>query len=233
MSRKHDTAEAYHERIVQRFYGESNTKSADGPTPVAVTDEWVWVDGFKATEENMMCRDQAYELGKTYTMPEDAKIVACKSGFHLCLKLEDVFKYYKIGKGHRYFAVRALVRKSDVEKYGVMDWYAIVVSNDSRDKLAAKSIEFVRELTPDEIFASTEIADYTIEEKEYALEHGIAHVVNERNIKNLIDLGYSPAFAQLICIDGLYKEAYAVGTQEGLSMDMKCAIIFMDYVKND
>lgn len=181
----------------------------------------------------MKCRDQSYELGKTYTMPEGTEIKACKNGYHLCLKLEDVFKYYKIGKGHRYFAVRALVRKSDVEKYGVMDWYAIIVANESRDKLAAKSIEFVRELTPDEIFVSTEIADYTVEEKEYALTHGIAPVVTKRNIKNLTDLGYSPAFAQLICNDGLYKEAYAAGTQEGLSMDMKCAIIFMNYIKND
>lgn len=226
MSRKSDAANAYFKNIFGMDLAEPKTES------VSAEEEWVWVDGFKATDKDMTCRDQAYEFGKTYTMPEDAEIKACKNGYHLCLKLEDVFKYYKIGNGNRYFAVRALVRKSDVEKYGKLDLESIYYGRDN-NKLAAKSIEFVRELTPDEIFASTEIADYTIEEKEYALEHSIAYVVNKRNIKNLSDLGYSPAFAQLVCDMGQYKEAYAVGTQEGLSMDMKCAIIFMNYIKND
>lgn len=66
-------------------------------------EEWIWVDGYKATKADMTCYDYQYELGKQHDMPEDEDIIECRSGFHLCLRLEDVFSYYKIGKDNRFF----------------------------------------------------------------------------------------------------------------------------------
>ena len=123
------------------------------------TDEWVWITGYKGTGKDMKCKnDFQYELGKTYVMPEGEAVAACESGFHMCMKLEDVYNYYRIGSGNRFFECRALVRKSDLEKYGTVvsdlyaSFYAYITRNDVIiDKLAAKSIELTRELSVDEI----------------------------------------------------------------------------------
>ena len=90
----------------------------DEPKP---QEEWVWVDGYKGTDKDMKCRDFQYELHKVYDMPEDAEIVECSSGFHLCLEKEHVFRFYDIGKGNRFFKVKALVCRSDYESYGKME----------------------------------------------------------------------------------------------------------------
>ena len=40
-------------------------------------DEWIWVDGYKGTDEDMKCHDFQYELNKQFDMPEDVKIKSC------------------------------------------------------------------------------------------------------------------------------------------------------------
>ena len=47
---------------------------------------------FKGFDKDLKCRGFQYEIGKTYTMPEKPKI--CERGFHCCIKLSDVFRYY-------------------------------------------------------------------------------------------------------------------------------------------
>lgn len=198
-------------------------------------EKWIWVDGFKGTDRNMCCRDYQYELGKQFDMPEDAEIEDCVSGFHLCKDLNDVFDYYSIGVGNRYFAVRALVREKDYKEYGVRQ-NVMWSLTPSRDKLAAKSIEFIRELSVEEIFnglKNPDTSDWTTEEKEEALCDGLEVIINrrreERNkqrLEELVSLGYSRAFAGYLIENDKYDSAVAVASQPELSMDMKCLIIF-------
>ena len=94
------------------------------------------------------------------------------------------------------------------------------------DKFAAKSIIFTKELTVDEIFEATQYTDFTTEEKESAINIGAKAVKTLSDVKDLVGLGYSEAFATYVCENGRYKEAVAFGNVPGLSMDVKVLMIF-------
>lgn len=184
--------------------------------------EWMWVDGYKGTDKNMVCRDYQFKLGELHEMPEDAEIKACSSGFHLCRSLDSVFTYYGICHGNRFFKVRALVRASDffgVEKTDPNSWR----NND--DKLVAKSIQFISEVSMDEIFAAhschEEFKEWSLEEKRTAIEHSIGRVRRERSINELVTTGYAKPFAAYLEELGVHSVAVAVGSQQDLSMDTK------------
>lgn len=186
------------------------------------SDEWIWITGYKGTDKDMKCKnDYQYELGKQFNMPEGERIVDCRSGFHLCKNLNDVFRYYSIGYGQRYFEVTALVRKKDVEEYGKADLYM------KRDKLAAKSIVFTRELSIDEILEDTDAAEWSSEFKKMAIEHSIQDAQEALWTKNLTEIGYSTGFSMYITKIGkhAYDAAVHVATQPDLSMDMKVLAI--------
>lgn len=191
-------------------------------------EKWVWVTGFKGTDKNMICRDYQFELGKQFDMPEDATIKDCVGGFHLCLKLKDVFDYYGIGNGHRFFVVRALVREKDFEEYGKTPKapYGMYNFDFPRTKLAAKSIEFIRELTIDEIFAVTDHKNESDEFKAFAIHNGIEAAKNICKVKKLVELGYSEAFSIYVVETDHYNAAVALASQPGLSMDVKALLIF-------
>lgn len=202
-------------------------------------EEWIWVEGFKGTDHNMCCRGEQFEIGKTYTMPDDAKIETCSSGYHLCLKLRDVFGYYKVEDGNRFFKVRALVRKSDYEEYGKATSFTYhgmsfaYPFSSGNDKLAAKSITFTQELTIDEILQDYDTKDWTEEQKHRALFDGPDEVKREikkeKKIKTLVDLGYSLPFASYISNDdSRFDRACAVGAEPELSMDVKVLSIMID-----
>lgn len=189
-------------------------------------EKWVWVTGYKGTDKDMKCmNDFQYEIGKTYDMPEGAEIQACSSGFHMCLKLEDVFDYQRIENGNRFFEVRALVRERDRAEY-ISGCYPYIRNN----KLAAKSIEIVRELSADEILAHIpEAAEWPDEIKELALEKNVNAAKAEGKILNLVSIGYSIELAKYICNDthkSGYELAMALDTQPGISMDTKILAIF-------
>lgn len=125
-------------------------------------EEWVWVEGFKGLDYKMCGHgDFQYELGKTYE-ENDKEIKACHSGFHFCLSLDDVMKYYPYYSNSfttRYFKVKGLVRKSDLENYGtkvptVSYIYGGhgVSFDETIDKLAAKSIIILEEIPKEEIW---------------------------------------------------------------------------------
>lgn len=80
----------------------STTEQTPIPTPEP-KEEWIWVESYKGTDKDMKCRDYQYELGVQYDMPEGQTIKECESGFHLCLSLKDVYGYYDISDGHRFF----------------------------------------------------------------------------------------------------------------------------------
>lgn len=212
----------------------------EDPAPkTPVEEEWIWVEGYKGMDKNMQCRNNfQYEIGKRYDMPEDADIAACSSGFHMCLKLGDVFSYVNLGDNNRFFEVRALVRKSDKDRYrsglSTNPWaagvtYTItsasIIPVPTADKLAAKSIEIVRELTIDEILEHTDAKDWDTHYKELVIAVGLNSAQSIMYTDELTVLGYSLPFAQWLSKNTKYEIAKAVGSQTDLSMDMKCLMI--------
>lgn len=191
-------------------------------------EEWIWIEGVKGMNKDMTCRGYQFKLGRQENMPDGVEIRDCYSGFHLCLNLKDVFEYYNIGKGNRFFRVKALVRKKDFDEYvdpnptrnphTLISW--------RRDKLAAKSIIPLYELTPEQIFAGTKEENWSLEDKIFALENGKTAVYDRINIRELIELGYSESFAyHIVTRTHKFEIAKAVGSQTDLSMDMKVLCI--------
>ena len=194
-------------------------------TTTKTEEKWIWVTGYKGMNKDMKCKnDFQYEVGKTYDMDED-DVSVCKSGFHLCRELKDVFNFYGIGSGNRFFEVRALVRERDANSYAKSGFFG------KNKKLAAKSIEIVRELTVDEIFEPFEDAkewsDYI---KMLAISDGYVVAKHAYQVNNLMDMGYSKSLAEYIMKaavtgDG-YELAVALNSQPGISMDTKIIAIF-------
>lgn len=187
-------------------------------------EEWIWVEGYKGTDEYMRCRDFQYELGVQYDMPEDQKVQECVSGFHLCLHPFDVFDYYRVGCGNRFFKVKALVRKTDKENYQSKGFYY-----GSLNKLAAKSIIFISELTCDEILQYfDDVKNLPENYKKLAINVSIDYAIGQYRINILIEDGYSEPFATYVTSIGKFEKAHALGSQNDLSMDVKVLSIFID-----
>lgn len=197
------------------------TKEEETPK---LQDKWIWVEGYKGTNKDMQGHgNYQFEVGKRYDMPTDVEIKECHAGFHLSLNMKDVFKHYNIGDGHRFFKVKALVRERDLNAYGTYQndgWFT-----NRRDKLVSQSIEFIRELTPEEVFQDTEWAHWSEEYKKMAMETNPGKVMDIIKTDELIKLGYSRPFATYIVKEGRYETAKAVGSQPDLSMDMKALMI--------
>lgn len=191
-------------------------------------EEWVWVEGYKGTDANMCCRGYQYEIGKRFDMPEGENIKTCDNGFHLCLRFKSVFDFYNIGQGNRFFKVKALVRKKDKERAEMSSSCTGMVLNANgtiswgcQDKIAAKSIIFVSELTQDEILKGTEVEKLSKKYKDIAINVDVKTARNTYQASVLEKDGYSKAFAAHIVNNGLFDKAHAVGSQSDLSMDMK------------
>lgn len=193
------------------------------PTPPE--EEWIWVEGYKGTDRNMCCRDFQYEMNKQFDMPEDAEIEECESGFHLCLTLNDTFTYYPVADGHRFFRVKALVRKSDKEKYGeaIHDEFGYYIGK--HNKIVAKSIIFLAELSVDEILKDTIICDLPQQYKYLAIETSVHDARYNYQLNLLVEDGYSKPFATHIIKFDEFDIAHAIGSQKDLSMDMKVLYI--------
>lgn len=200
--------------------------------PSKPVEEWIWIDGYKGTDKDMKCRDYQYELQKCFDISDDKEVEMCEHGFHLCKELNDVFKYYTIGGNNRFFEVKALVRKKDYETYRCgcsyyFDKYGNMHATYSKNKLVAKSIIFTRELSVDEIVNSMfDVKDWAEEDKLKILEIGYDNALHIVRTRKLIEVGYSETFAKVIANTKKFDIAYAVGTQEGLSMDMKVWAIY-------
>lgn len=215
----------------------------------AKAEEWIWVKGYKGTDKNMMCRDYQYEMDKTFYMPEKMEIKLCENGFHFCTKLRDVYQYYAVGDGDRFFEVEAMVRKSEydkiINKYNepTMLTFSFGLSD---SKLTAKSIRFVRELGRDEILdgMGLDVSDWTEDQKDRALLENVFDIINEvdkirqekeraEQTEKLLACGYNEWLAKYIVSHDMFEKAYAVGCQEGLSIDMKVFAIFNNNDEDD
>ena len=201
-------------------------------------EEYIWVKGFKGTNKDMRCQDDyQYELGKQFDLDADVEPVICSNGFQFCKRLVNVFKYYNIGNGNRFFEVEALVKKSDWDPerkknrtrnpYGYLPGFI-----SGEDKYAAKSIRFIRELTVDEVFETvtdSDVREWAEEQKKRAMETSINTVRRDIRAFDLCAAGYSPVFAKYIAGDsGRYATAMAMASMTDVSMDVKVMAIFMD-----
>lgn len=216
----------FYKQVLNSVYGANFGEKHDEEE-----EEWIWVDGYKGTEADMTAwRGFQYKLNEMFSMDEDAEIKECHNGFHFCPGLKGVFNYFKIGNGHRFFKVRALVRKKDFEtvgsKNGSPSW---VFAYGRDDKLVAKKIILERELTPDEIFIEEKYADWTEDEKKLALEKSPYEIYENHRFRKLVEAGYSEIFAKYISKDTDRTErALAVATLPDVSMDMKVFTIMYE-----
>ena len=229
---------------LNKIYGEpaATNESIEEAIDTVTGEEWVWVKGYKGTDRDMCCKGYQYELGKQFDLDEDMEPSVCRNGFHFCKKLNSVFGYYNIGNGNRFFEVEALVKKSDLDPEkrknnssitGYMAWSGVYPGFDiSKDKYAAKSIRFIRELTPDEVldvFGDSDACKWDEAQKKRAMATSIQAVRADIRAFELCAAGYSPAFAKYIAQDSdRYKTALAVASLPDLSMDVKVMSIFME-----
>lgn len=196
---------------------------------VETGEEWIWVDGYKGTDADMKCRGYKFKIGEEFTVSDEKEVKLCDYGFHLCPKLNDVFSYYPIENNNRFFKVKALVRKGDFKNLGpvyAIDTYGLRTYTGINDKLAAKSIFFLKELTIDEILRGKVPDDWTDEQKKLAISIGIKGAKEIVYVEKLTNVGYSDTFARYCFNNGLTNIALTVGSQEGLSMDVKVWAIF-------
>ena len=60
--------------------------------------------GYKGMTAYMYCRGMQYEIGKSY---HEDNIALCERGLHFCKNLRDVFRFYGLEDGNRFFEVEA------------------------------------------------------------------------------------------------------------------------------
>lgn len=163
-------------------------------------DKWIWIEGYKGTDCDMKCRGFQYELNRQYDIEGDVK--ECENGFHLCLNLKDVFGWYKIKHGNRFFKVKALVRKNDFDNYGSIFYKPFCSEPIVTDKIVAKSIVFT-----EEIGYSNGLKEYI--HNQYKFIDNEQEYIKLKNIKyecfrkrklvdTLKEIGYSELFANIL-----------------------------------
>ena len=120
-------------------------KEAITANEILPCEEWIWVEGYKATEYDMTCKGYQYTLGETHSLPENENVVLCKNGFHFCLEKDSLRRYYNYG---RVFKVKGLVKKTDYDWVIKFSWDPYSTRFD--DKFVARSIVFLEELSAEE-----------------------------------------------------------------------------------
>ena len=101
-----------------------------------IPQDWIWVDAYKGTDANMMCKGKQYVMGVEDTYGD--KVVLGSKGYHVCTDLRHCFKEYDYNFQNRFFKVRALVNAKDYQ-----------YRNPNNTTLVAKAIKFTHEITND------------------------------------------------------------------------------------
>lgn len=102
----------------------------------AVEQDWIWVDAYKGTDANMVCKGKQYHMNV-----EDnyrGNVALGSKGYHVCTDLKHCFKTYDYDFRNRFFKVKALVNAKDYQ-----------YRNPNNTTLVAKAIKFVTEITND------------------------------------------------------------------------------------
>lgn len=100
----------------------------------AVEQDWIWVDAYKGTDANMVCKGKQYRMNVEDKYGD--KVVLGSKGYHVCTDLKHVFKDYDYNFTNRFFKVKALVKATDYR-----------FRNPNNTVLVAKAIKFVEEIT--------------------------------------------------------------------------------------
>ena len=61
--------------------------------------------GYKAFNQNLMCRDMQYKIGKEYTF--DGEPIPCQQGFHFCKSIADCYSFYSMSDDTRICEITA------------------------------------------------------------------------------------------------------------------------------
>ena len=199
-------------------------------------EEWVYVEGIKGMTEDMKGYDNfQFEVGKTYI--KDGLIEICKNGFHLSLNLEDVLNHYGLCRGNRFFKVRALVRKEDLDNYGTVtevDNFFYGKQKIIKNKLVSKEIEILEELSDEELFEeykkmesekSRWIED--IDDFKYCRKHGENKLAEDKLNVKLIVLGVNELLVKILTRDfdsiksrEIFVDYVEALSKENISRDM-------------
>ena len=100
----------------------------------AVPMDWIWVDAYKGTDANMVCKGKQYRMDVEDTYGD--KVVLGSKGYHVCADLQHCFNTYDYDFRNRFFKVKALVNAKDYQ-----------YRNPNNTTLVAKAIKFVEEIT--------------------------------------------------------------------------------------
>ena len=100
----------------------------------AVEQDWIWVDAYKGTDANMVCKGKQYVMNVEDTYGD--KVVLGSKGYHVCTDLKHCFKTHDYNFSNRFFKVKALVNAKDYQ-----------YRNPNNTTLVAKAIKFVEEVT--------------------------------------------------------------------------------------
>lgn len=152
---------------------------------------------YKAFNPDMTCRGFQYEIGKTYEIKEEP--IMCARGFHACLNLETVFRYYSPYKKPILCEVEVL---GDVVHGRFFD-----------DKVVTNKIKIVRELTEDEV------TKYALEQFKLKLE-SLPLVYALLTYPNLAPFISDKILYQLVPFE--QKELAIHGSQDLLKRLLKC-----------
>ena len=180
--------------------------------------EWVRVKGYKGMKEDMKAHyDFQYELGKTYTVEDPDSVAICEYGYHFSLNLKDVFRYYDLVNNNRFFKVEALVRKKDYDEYGKT--YTTTIFSDRVDKLVAKEITILEEVSTEEMFEEIKILHHDtimidklkIEDMDDVYKEGVKAVLVKKSI-NLVKekTGFKDSFIHLLLSRLTHREKLAL-----------------------
>ena len=73
--------------------------------------------GYKAFNQDLMCRDMQYEIGKEYTF--DGEPILCLQGFHFCKSIADCYHFYDMSDDTRICEITAIgdITTDDEVKY--------------------------------------------------------------------------------------------------------------------
>lgn len=116
--------------------------------------EWRTIIAYKGMSKDMVCRNMQYEVGQTYTMP-DEEVKMCRGGYHACALLADVALYYPIFTS-RFFKVEIEFSPEDTYMYNKTscDFYAFSSPRHIKavSKVVGRKISILKELSEKEIY---------------------------------------------------------------------------------
>lgn len=227
--------------IIKTSYEKQQESMVESKSP---GEKYIWVEGFKGTQENMCCtvtypkmcgfsvnherKTEQYELNVPKILEGDPAVG--RNGFHFCKDLDDVFRYYPFDFHNRFFKVKALVKKEEYD-------------NRLFAALAAKEIILYEEVFPEyeevkQYLKCTskryhEPYQFTEEDFNGAKEMGKEVYFKNKFIGALVKLGHSHLLSELVveqcsCDVAYMKHIIDVATalkDEGVSRDTTAYIL--------